>query len=274
MDSAGTRAAAGPRQSLVVYRVRSLAQPASRVKVIAPPSCCSFQSVGAADDDRTFVAAASHSTGTRFYELRLSQTGQPEPLVPLSVSLPGYVRPDSVALSPDGRELAAVVLRRNGPQVPYRISVIAMPTGRTRTWTWRGPPPQYLAWSGDHHIDFIATPHDGGSRLVRLSTSAPARRTAFRVLVSQFASLAPWSPWSADGPNRHARWPHRLRSARRRPPSSPRPAAALGTTGRPLRVLVRPRAPGAGARVDNGWITRMYRQPTPDVPSSWAVFAW
>jgi hypothetical protein len=74
------------------------------------------------------------------------------------------------------------------------------------------------------------------------------------------------------------------------------------TTGRPLQVLFRPWAvpegnedfscgivwtdassrhyvftcgpPGAGVRVDDGRFTRTSVQPTPDVPSSWAVFAW
>lgn len=84
--------------------------------------------MSAADDDRTFVAAASYGTATSFYELRLSQSGKPEPLVRLSFSVPGYVQPDSVALSPDGHELAAAVLRpkgRHGRYVPSSWAVFA-----------------------------------------------------------------------------------------------------------------------------------------------------
>lgn len=157
--------------------------------------------------------------------------------------MPGYIQASSIALSPDGRELAAVVLGPHGPDGPYRISVIATSTGRMRTWTWRGPLPRYLAWSGDHHVDFIATPQDGGSRLVRLSTSAPAQHSAFRVLVgqfSQFGSLARWSPWWVDGltvtPDG--------RTAFAALDGGDVPHLALlrlsATTGRPLQVLARP----------------------------------
>ncbi|HEX7993421.1 MAG TPA: hypothetical protein VF506_05825, partial [Streptosporangiaceae bacterium] len=188
-------------QSLAIYRIRSFSDTLTAANAfLDPPSCCNFVFVNAADDDRTFlVSASAPGNETTFYELRLSQRGKPLPLIPLSMSVPGRVLQNHIALTPDGREIAVVTSRgRNGP---YRISVVATSTGRMRTRTWRGSLPEFLSWSGDNNIDFIASSNQK-NELVRLNMSAPAETSAFRVLAAgfgRFGSLAKWSPWRMDG---------------------------------------------------------------------------
>jgi hypothetical protein len=305
LDTLG--AFAGNR-SLAVYRIRSFSDTATAANAFVDrPSCCNFVFVNAADDDRTFlVTASAPGNTTRFYELRLSQHGKPLPLIPLSLRVPSYVLPNSIALTPDGREIAVVTSRgRNGP---YRISVIATSTGRMRTWPWRGPWPEFPSWSGDNHIDFIAS-SDQTNELVRLNTSAPTETSAFRVLVTkfgQFGSLARWSPWwpngltiTADG--RTAFMPI-TSDEESKHFSIPRIALVRlsATTGRTLQVLAKPWVVPEGnadydcgvvwtdasgghylftcglrsGRVDNGYFTSKYVQPTPYVPFSDSVFAW
>jgi hypothetical protein len=82
--------------------------------------------------------------------------------------------------------------------------VIYTATGRVRTWTWRQPRPQSVAWAGDHAIDFataVPNSHDTArtSTLRRLSTTAPGTSLArAATLVSRFVdfgSLTAHSPW-------------------------------------------------------------------------------
>ena len=308
LDTLGTfgyATPAGPQQSLVIYRVKSLSG-ATRVAVIAPPYCCDFQFVNAADDDRTFLAAATHGSSTRFYELRLRADGRPQPLIPLSLTVPGDVLPDSVTLTPDGRELAAVTTR--GADGPYGISVVATATGRSQTWTWRGTRPEYPAWSGDHGVDFIINSLHG-AQLVRLDTAASSRHSAFAVLASHVGrsgNLARWSPWRADGlmvtAGGGTAFVPLTGGGDWNGSGAPRIALLRlsATTGAPLQVLAEPWAVPAGnnelncgtvwadasgrhfaftcgpisGRVDDGRFTRMVVQPTPYVPFPDSVFAW
>jgi hypothetical protein len=265
--------------------------------------------VAAVGDDRTFLAAASQGISTVFYELRIGQDGTPQPLVRLSFWLPSPILDDDVALTPDGRELAAVTER--GRDGPYRISVIATSTGRAQTWTWRGTAPMFPAWSGDHRLDFIAAPQSGRSSLVQLNISAPARYAAFRVLVSHFGqsgSLARWSPWWAEGlavtADGRTVFTPLLHTGNWTSSGGGAPRIALialsATTGAPLHVLARPWPVPQGnaeyacgviwadatgrhylfscgltqGRVDDGRFTPMYLQPTPYVPFPGSVFAW
>jgi hypothetical protein len=186
----------GVQQSLLVFRMTSPGQPAVIMATIPPPRNEEFIGVAAAGDDRTFVAASAVSTGKpiRFYELRLDHAGRPGPLIRLRFSRPVFAWSSMVATQ-DGEEVAGVVGGAGNPGV----TVISTATGRVRTWTWSGPEPQHLAWSGDHAIDFVTnTPVGDGSRarlrssLRRLSTSAAgtgSNLATSRVLVRAFARL-------------------------------------------------------------------------------------
>jgi hypothetical protein len=296
--------------------LKALSEPATPKAFIAPPTCCNFLSVTAASDDRTFVAAASHGRGTSFYELRLGRTGVPKPLVRLSFTIPGLVRPTGLALAPDGRHLAAITNRgRNWDAV----SVIATATGATRTWNWRAPAPkfglgpEFPSWSGDHAIDFVINQDKSGPELVRLSTSAPDRESAFRVHAigfSQLATLAKWSPWRVDGMSVAADGRIAFAAVTGGRGISPSGAAVpvratlvrmSATTGKPLQVLTRPWATPVGnsdyscgvlwtdasgrhflyvcgstaGRVDDGRFAPIdHLQPAPHVPFSGSIFAW
>jgi hypothetical protein len=102
--------------------------------------------VTAAADDRTFIIALfSLSAGTRFYELRISASGQSAGLSPLPVPpLPAGESADAIALTPDGTRLA-VASQRSGRA--GAIEVITLATGATRTWTTsHSGIPEDLSW--------------------------------------------------------------------------------------------------------------------------------
>jgi len=182
---------------LVVDRVSSLSEPARRVATIyspgdKPPYGPQFIAVAAAGDDRTFVAETDSARRiARFYEIRLDRSGKPGPLVRLRFALPDPTG-QSLAIAPDGREIAASFSfhERSG------IAVISTATGRIRRWAWSGPAPEYLAWSGNHRIDFVTSTGHG---LRSLSTAAPggnlgASRTLAGRLI-RFAGVSSHSIW-------------------------------------------------------------------------------
>ncbi len=94
---------------------------------------------------------------------------------------------------------------RNGQH--WRIVVFSPATGRMRAWAWHGPQPQYLGWSGDDAIDFVASRLTGRpplwgrwvSSLYRFSIPAPGSRVdPFRLLFDgkiRSGSLARPSRW-------------------------------------------------------------------------------
>jgi len=122
---------------------------------ISPPGGRCFEQVMGAGDDRTFLLAAYHCNlagRTRFYELRLTATGHPRPLIP--ISLPQSVASSSawLALAPDGRHLAYAPA---APGRPNRaaITVIDLMTGKKRTWSGPGRVTT-LGWAGSSTLDF------------------------------------------------------------------------------------------------------------------------
>ena len=122
---------------------------------ISPPGRRCFEQVMGAADDRTFLLAAYNcdlAGGTRFYELRLTTTGHPTPLIP--VSLPQSVASSSawLALAPDGRHLAYAPATPRQPN-QTAITVIDLMTGTNRTWSGPGRVTT-IAWAGSHTLEF------------------------------------------------------------------------------------------------------------------------
>ena len=102
--------------------------------------------VTAAGDDRTFVLALySLSRGTRFYELRITASGQSAGLTRLAIPpLPPREIADAVALTPGGTRLA-VAIQANGGH--GQIEVITPGSGAVRSWTTtRSGVPGDLSW--------------------------------------------------------------------------------------------------------------------------------
>ena len=109
---------------------------------------------------RSSASAASQSQAgpIRFYQLRISSSGQVSALSPLPVpALPADADLDGLALTPDGRQLA-VAIRTGGPRPGPEIQVDTLATGAQRVWTWPGAQPveeslggtgSALSWAAD-----------------------------------------------------------------------------------------------------------------------------
>jgi hypothetical protein len=122
---------------------------------ISPPGGRCFEQVMGAADDRTFLLAAYNCNlagKTWFYELQLTSTGHPAPLVP--ISLPQSVASSSawLALAPDGGHLAYAPAVASQPN-RTAITVIDLMTGTKRTWSGPGRVTT-LAWAGSRTVDF------------------------------------------------------------------------------------------------------------------------
>jgi hypothetical protein len=148
---------------------------------LSPPHGMSFTVVAATAGERTFVTAAELITRqectARLYSFRLSEQGQPGPLTPLHVTVPGNFNvTGGFAVTPDGRTLASTTfLCGQGKQ---ELRVINLATGQTRIWS------NPLAFSGDLSLSadgrlLAFNPlGEGATRLLR--TSAPAGSVAAR----------------------------------------------------------------------------------------------
>ena len=130
---------------VAVVRASAAGQPASTV---ALPSGIDpkLTQVTAAGHDRRFVLALySLSRGTRFYELRITASGQAAGLTRLAIPpLPARDVADAITLTPDGTRLAVAiqVAGRRG-----QIEVITLASGAARRWTTtRAGWPEELSW--------------------------------------------------------------------------------------------------------------------------------
>jgi hypothetical protein len=134
--------------------------------------------VTAGGNDRTFVLAVfSLSRGTRFYQLRITASGQPTGLTRLAIPpLPARQAADAIALTPDGTRLA-VAIETAGQQ--GQIEVITLATGSARTWTTtHGGTPQTLSWTaaGRRLAYFWTSGAASVDGLWLLDTTAPGTR--------------------------------------------------------------------------------------------------
>jgi hypothetical protein len=127
---------------------------ASLGQISAPGRRC-FEMVMGAADDRTFLLAAYNCNlagGTWFYELRLTATGHPTPLIP--ISLPPQLRNTTwLALAPDGMHLAYGTAPPGQRPNLSAITVYDLMTGTKRTWSGPGRVTT-IAWAGSHTLDF------------------------------------------------------------------------------------------------------------------------
>ena len=130
----------------------------------------------AAGDDRTFVLALfSLARGTRFYELRITASGQSAGLRPLAIPpMPAREAADAIALTPDGTRLAVAIQTggRDG-----KVEVITLATGAVRTWTTargRGGLPENLSWdAAGRRLAFFWSGATSAAGLWLLDTRAP-----------------------------------------------------------------------------------------------------
>jgi len=119
------------------------------VAIIKPPSGMYFDNqVVASARDHTFVTAASPGSGlgspkrcvTQFYSFQLNDAGQPGPLIPLHITVPGEEvgRANTISVTPDGRRIAYATDFGYCPglaRVPAEVGVISVPTRQVRFWT-------------------------------------------------------------------------------------------------------------------------------------------
>jgi hypothetical protein len=136
---------AGHTRPVAVVRASATGQVAGTVGLPAGTDPKLTQ-VTAAGDDRTFVLALySFSRGTRFYELRVTASGQSAGLTRLSIPpLPAREAADATAMAPDGGRLA-VAIQANGGH--GQIEVITLASGAVRRWTTtHSGVPEDLSW--------------------------------------------------------------------------------------------------------------------------------
>lgn len=123
----------------------------------------------------------------RFYQLRISSSGQVSALSPLPVpALPAGADLSGLALTPDGRKLA-VATRAGGPRPGPEIQVDTLATGAQRVWTWPGAQPieeslggtgSALSWAADDSTLAFPRLIDGQYRVRLLDTTAPGSSLA------------------------------------------------------------------------------------------------
>ena len=142
------------------------------VRRLDPPSGAVFKTVAAPAGDRTFVTPVASSSGctSQLYQFQLNGQGQPGPLVPLHITVPGnYSESGDLAVTPDGRMIAyATYLCGRGVG---EVGVIKLATRHVTVWTTSGPLlPAYLSLSADGSL--LAYDTLPGARI--LNTSTPA----------------------------------------------------------------------------------------------------
>jgi hypothetical protein len=123
----------------------------------------------------------------RFYQLRISSSGQISALSPLPVpALPAGTYLSGLALTPDGRKLA-VATQTGRPRPGPEIQVDTLATGAQRVWTWPGAQPiaeslggtgSALSWAADDSTLAFLRQIDGQCRVRLLDTTAPSSSLA------------------------------------------------------------------------------------------------
>jgi hypothetical protein len=147
---------------------------------------------------RGSVAVQVPAGPIRFYQLRISSSGQVSALSPLPVpALPAGADLAGLALTPDGRKLA-VATRAGGPRPGPEIQVDTLATGAQRVWTWPGAQPveeslggtgSALSWAADDRTLAFGQLIDGRYKVRLLDTTAPGSSLA----ASRLALTLNWS---------------------------------------------------------------------------------
>lgn len=106
---------------------------------LSPPSGAVFKAVAAPADDSTFVTAVAlgNACTSELYQFRLNRQGQPGPLVPLHITVPGnYSEAGDLAITSDGRTIAyATYLCGRGVG---EVGVINLAAGHVRAPAYYG----------------------------------------------------------------------------------------------------------------------------------------
>jgi hypothetical protein len=145
-------------------------------RIVPPAAGSDFGWVAAAADDRTFVLTDERDLVVRFYLLRLTASGKPGRLVQLKVPALHASQVYGMALTADASRLA--VAWQNDPIGPVvgHLSVTALSTGATRTWSSALGAAITVSWAGDRMVAFYwsepnGAPANSGLRL--LDTAGP-----------------------------------------------------------------------------------------------------
>jgi hypothetical protein len=104
----------------------------------SPPGA-SFEAIAAPAGDSTFVTAVESSSGcsSQLAQFQVNDQGQPGPLVPLDIAVPGtYPEFDDLAITPDGRTIAFSTYHCGGPD--GELGVIDLATRRVAVWPYSG----------------------------------------------------------------------------------------------------------------------------------------
>ena len=159
---------------------------------------------------RASVAVQVPAGPIRFYQLRISSSGQVSALSPLPVpALPAGADLDGLALTPDGRQLA-VATRTGGPRPGPEIQVDTLATGAQRVWTWPGAQPveesvggtgSALSWAADDRTLAFGRLIGGRYKVRLLDTTAPGSSLA----ASRPALSLDWSGMATSRRFRHGR---------------------------------------------------------------------
>jgi hypothetical protein len=165
-----------------------------------PPAGSFFAAIAAPAGDRTFVTAVESSARctSQLYWFRLNDQGQPGPLAPLHITVPGtYSQTGDLAITADGRTIGYGTYLCDGEG---EVGVIHLATGQVRVWNWTGlSTPMNLSLSADgrllaYTVFPMGTRNLGGTWI--LPTSAPAGSLAKHSRV--VSRTATWGALSGD----------------------------------------------------------------------------
>ncbi len=146
----------------------------------------------------------------RFYQLRISSSGQVSALSPLPVpALPADADLSGLALTPDGRKLA-MASRAGGPRPGLEIQVDTLATGARRVWIWPGAQlveeslggtGSALSWAADDRTLAFQRWVGGRFKVRLLDTTAPGSSLA----ASRLALSLNWTGTENSRRFRHGR---------------------------------------------------------------------
>jgi WD40-like Beta Propeller Repeat len=187
-----------PNKIIYALFVRSAATGANLVAMGTPPGFAQFEAIAATAGDHTFVVAArpdgATSCSDQLYQFRLGRDGQPGPLVPLHITVPGrFSENGDLAITPDGRTLAYASYLCGKSE--GEVGVIDLATRHVSVWATSAasPSPSGLSLSDDGR--WLAYDTMPGARL--LNTSAPGGPVLAHSKV--ISKTADWAVLAGDG---------------------------------------------------------------------------
>jgi hypothetical protein len=164
-------------------------------QVNSPPGA-SFEAIAAPAGDSTFVTAVESSSGcsSQLDQFQVNDQGQPGPLVPLHIAVPGsYPEFGDLAITPDGRTIAFSTYHCGGPD--GELGVIDLATRRVAVWPYSGATLNPAGLSLSANGGLLVYDTMPGARI--LSTSAPAGSLSERS--RPVSRTAGWAGLSASG---------------------------------------------------------------------------